>query len=146
MTQKCIQKIVAVRQVFLPLAAVCFLAAISAVQAANLVQDFYLPMPEGQILQAEKTISPGTHRHEFLHYTSILTTGNGTVIYYDQWEDGFEANLAGPTQATTQIWGDGNDANGIFRGLLTIRWDSGGHGHYAHQQRFLAAQSRADSL
>ena len=65
-------------------------------------------MPEGQILQAEKSISPGITDTNFYIITSILTTGNGTEIYYDQWEDGYEPNLAVPAQATTQIWGDGN--------------------------------------
>jgi hypothetical protein len=44
---------------------------------------------------------------------SVVVTGEGTVIYYDQWEDGYEVDLAHPTQATTKIWGDGNNANGI---------------------------------
>ena len=48
---------------------------------------------------------------------SIIVTGNGTVIYYDQWEDGYETDLSNPTQPTTQIWGDGNDAHGIPPGF-----------------------------
>jgi len=45
-----------------------------------------------------------------------VVTGTGTVIYYDQWEDGYEVNLANPTQSTTQIWGDGNTNNGVAPG------------------------------
>ena len=41
-----------------------------------------------------------------------LRLGAGAIITYDQWEDGYEADLANPTQATTQVWGDGNPANG----------------------------------
>ncbi|MGH9334060.1 MAG: hypothetical protein ACRD21_09950, partial [Vicinamibacteria bacterium] len=38
--------------------------------------------------------------------------GNGTLIYYDHWEDGYEADLANPVQASSQVWGDSNAANG----------------------------------
>ncbi|MFN8454879.1 MAG: hypothetical protein U0401_09465 [Anaerolineae bacterium] len=43
---------------------------------------------------------------------SIAVQRNSSVIYYDHWEDGLEANLTNPTQASTQIWGDNNPANG----------------------------------
>jgi large repetitive protein len=90
------------------------LAGVSA--QAGLVQDFYLPMPEAQISQVNGTIisgSAGAINSTF----SIVVTGGGTVIYYDQWEDGYETDLGNPTQSTTQIWGDGNDAHGIPPGF-----------------------------
>ncbi|MEM7583364.1 MAG: C25 family cysteine peptidase [Acidobacteriota bacterium] len=34
------------------------------------------------------------------------------VVYYDHWEDGFEADIFNPAQASTMIIGDGNPANG----------------------------------
>jgi uncharacterized repeat protein (TIGR01451 family) len=85
-------------------------------QAAVLVQDFYLPMPEAQIYQANSAIVSGTGS-TIASTFSILVTGDGTVIYYDQWEDGYETDLSNPTQSTTQIWGDGNDAHGIPPGF-----------------------------
>ena len=85
-------------------------------QAATLVQDFYLPMPEAQIYQANSAIISGTGSTIFSIF-SIVVTGDGTVIYYDQWEDGYEVDLSNPTQPTTQIWGDGNDAHGIPPGF-----------------------------
>ena len=91
-------------------------------RAVNLVEEFYLPMPEAQLLQACRTITPAITDTNFASITSILVTGNGTVIYYDQWEDGYEVDLSSPTQATTQVWGDGNDANGICPGFTHIRW------------------------
>uniref|UniRef100_A0A7S1Z7V7 Uncharacterized protein n=1 Tax=Trieres chinensis TaxID=1514140 RepID=A0A7S1Z7V7_TRICV len=36
----------------------------------------------------------------------------GTVIWYDHWEDGYETDLANPSQSSTQVWGDGNPLNG----------------------------------
>ena len=43
---------------------------------------------------------------------SAVASANGQRFYYDQWEDGLEANLLAPVQATTWILGDGNAANG----------------------------------
>ena len=98
---------------------VCALAGgVPAARAVNLVQEFYLPMPEAQILQAAKAVAPSdVTQNNYTMITSILITGSNTVIYYDQWEDGYEANIASPTQATTQIWGDGNDAHGVPPGF-----------------------------
>ncbi|MEY2427126.1 MAG: large repetitive protein, partial [Verrucomicrobiota bacterium] len=108
----------------LPSAAQCaWLCALSVLSllaplanGATLVQEFYLPMPEAQVYQAESTIQSGISTTQNSIY-SIVVTGNGTQIYYDQWEDGYEINLNSPSQATTQIWGDGNDANGIPPGF-----------------------------
>ncbi|MGA3163264.1 MAG: SdrD B-like domain-containing protein, partial [Verrucomicrobiota bacterium] len=97
---------------------VCALGCLApSARAVNLVQEFYLPMPEAQIYQAYSAIVSGTGS-TIASTFSIVVTGNGTVIYYDQWEDGYEIDLANPTQSTTQIWGDGNDANGIPPGFI----------------------------
>jgi uncharacterized repeat protein (TIGR01451 family) len=98
------------------LAACVFAGLLPAAHAVNLVQEFYLPMPEAQINQANNSIIAGTGT-TIASTFSIIVTGNGTVIYYDQWEDGYETDLSNPTQPTTQIWGDGNDAHGIPPGF-----------------------------
>jgi len=98
------------------LLALSLLASVPVAQAAVLVQEFYLPMPEAQIYQANSAIISGTGSTIDSTF-SIVVTGGGTVIYYDQWEDGYEIDLSHPTQSTTQIWGDGNDANGIPPGF-----------------------------
>ena len=90
--------------------------SLSTVRGVNLVQEFFLPMPEAQIYQANSAIISGTGS-TIASTFSIVVTADGTQIYYDQWEDGYEVDLSHPTQATTQIWGDGNDANGIPPGL-----------------------------
>jgi len=85
-------------------------------QAAVLVHEFYLPMPEAQIRQAYGLIE--TNLSNTLDSAfSVVVTGDGTVVYYDQWEDGYETDMSHPTQSTTQIWGDGNNANGIAPGF-----------------------------
>ena len=96
-------------------AAIAFAATVAG--ASTLVQEFYLPMPEAQIYQANSAIIGGTSSTNFSTF-SIVVSGSGTVIYYDQWEDGYEVNLSSPTQPTTQIWGDGNNANGIAPGFV----------------------------
>jgi uncharacterized repeat protein (TIGR01451 family) len=73
-------------------------------------------MPEQQIYTSLNTVQAGISTTQNSIY-SIVVTGDGTVIYYDQWEDGYETDLAHPAQASTQIWGDGNDANGIPPGF-----------------------------
>lgn len=90
-------------------------------------QIFYIPMPEDQILAALRGIYPGggaafcgNFASDVLEpvntYVSVAAIADGTVIYYDQWEDGFEAVIAAPVQLTTQIWGDGILANGTAPG------------------------------
>ena len=102
---------------YAPLVLVCaWLGLAPAARAVNLVQEFYLPMPEQQIYQANSAIISGTGS-TIASTFSIVVTGSGTVIYYDQWEDGYETDLGNPAQPTTQIWGDGNDAHGIPPGF-----------------------------
>lgn len=48
---------------------------------------------------------------------SIAVDREGSIIYYDHWEDGLEANLTQPTQSSTEVWGDDNPANGIPPGF-----------------------------
>jgi len=42
---------------------------------------------------------------------SIAVNRDGSIVYYDQWEDTFEGDLTFPTQTTTLVWGDGDPAN-----------------------------------
>ncbi len=85
------------------------------------VQHFYVPLPEDQIYQSLKAIYPSNVTcaaaaanvaNPINTYISLSVISNNTIIYYDHWEDGFEIDLTRPQQATTQIWGDGNPANG----------------------------------
>jgi len=77
------------RLAVISLVATACLAAGPLARAVNLVQDFYVPLPEAQIYQADNAIVSGTSSSIF-STISIVVTGDGTVIYYDQWEDGYE--------------------------------------------------------
>src|SRR5438132_14420765 len=111
----CVPPVRTIRGCLALVGAALFYAATAAC-GSTIVQEFYLPMPEAQIYQANSAIISGTSATNLSTF-SIVVSGNGTVIYYDQWEDGYEVNLSSPTQPTTQIWGDGNDANGIPPGF-----------------------------
>jgi uncharacterized repeat protein (TIGR01451 family) len=56
---------------------------------------------------------------------SISVLRSGSIIYYDQWEDGLEPNLVMPVQATTQVWGDNDPSNGSPPGLPSDVLQSG---------------------
>jgi hypothetical protein len=104
-------------QGFLPLllAALWILGGAGAGGAANLppVQTFFIPLPEQQTRTSLASIDSRNRTGTVIDSViSIVATGDGTVIYFDQWEDGYELDIANPSQATTQIWGDGNSSNG----------------------------------
>ncbi|HAG80643.1 MAG TPA: hypothetical protein DCL61_05615, partial [Cyanobacteria bacterium UBA12227] len=91
------------------------------------VQFFYVPLPENQLLQALQTIEAGgpgvTPTNPVQTYISIAAVANGTIVYYDHGEDGYEADISNPTQSTTQIWGDGDISNGAAPGVTTNAGD-----------------------
>ena len=47
-----------------------------------------------------------------LSVVSATASSDNQIIYYDQWEDGFEVDLLNPAQPTTLVFGDQNTANG----------------------------------
>jgi uncharacterized repeat protein (TIGR01451 family) len=101
-------------------------------QAASipLVQFFYVPFPEDQVLAMLKAVQVGgggsVPIEPVTSYVTITAVANGTRIIYDQWENGYDVDLS-DTQDTysaanldgTQIWGDGNAANGAPPGIPT---------------------------
>ena len=72
--------------------------------AATIVQQFYVPLPEDEVQKAMSTITSGIGT-TMETVISIVVTVDGTYLYYDQWEDGYEVDLGNPTQASTQVMG-----------------------------------------
>ncbi|WP_321418390.1 SdrD B-like domain-containing protein [uncultured Methanomethylovorans sp.] len=114
--------------VLLYVAILAFVPTISAAGYPVPVQFFYVPIPEDQHLLALKTIESGgsgTDPGEPMQsYISISAIADNTIIYYDQYENGFESDVGNPiniyTSANTggtQIWGDGNTSNGVPPGV-----------------------------
>jgi hypothetical protein len=84
------------------------------------VQIFYLTLPEEEALTALSTIN-GDAVAPMYTYFSIAIGFDGTLVYYDQWEDSYAADLANPTSGEiyssanldgVQIWGNGLAADG----------------------------------
>jgi hypothetical protein len=71
----------------------------------------YVPLPTDDYQTALYTINTaaGTTMNERI---GITIAGDGAIVYYDHWEDTFEADIANPVVATTEVWGDGDTGNG----------------------------------
>jgi hypothetical protein len=54
-------------------------------------------------------VKPGTVT---VSQIAITISTTNTVIWYDEWEDGYDLDVAVSTAKTTQIWGDGDATNG----------------------------------
>jgi uncharacterized repeat protein (TIGR01451 family) len=81
------------------------------------VQTYYIPLPEEDLFnETFETINSSDANAPVNTLISIAIAADGTVIYYDHWEDGYESDVTNPQQSTTQIWGDGNLSNGVAPG------------------------------
>ena len=89
------------------------------VSAAHVLQMYYVPMPEDQMQISLNTIDAyrGLIGDVMVSAISILVGTDGTLIYYDHWEDGYEEEITDPQQPTSQIWGDGDPSNGYPPGF-----------------------------
>jgi uncharacterized repeat protein (TIGR01451 family) len=82
------------------------------------VQTFYVTLPEADALAVlaginNAAVSPVST------YFSIAIAADSTWVYYDQWENGYDSDIANPTNlysagnpGGTQIWGNGLAADG----------------------------------
>jgi hypothetical protein len=68
-----------------------------------IAQTHYVPMAEGDVQTSLKAISTAVTGN-IQTVIAITATSNGTVVVYDQWEDGYEADINNPLQASTKIW------------------------------------------
>jgi hypothetical protein len=75
-------------------------------------QTFYVPLPEQALFDETFKILNGVARAPVTSITSIAVSTTDTLIWYDHWEDGYEADITNPKSSTTQIWGDGDASNG----------------------------------
>ena len=97
------------------LAALLVLAGgLLSAQAANVLQTFFVPLPEDEMQISLNAIDAyrGNIGDEMQSAVSMVVGTDGTILYYDQWEDGYEAEITEPTQLTSQVWGDGDPDNG----------------------------------
>ncbi len=76
---------------------------------------YFIPFPEEELHRFFRLFTEsnnGSISNGINSTISIVVAEDSTVIRFDHWEDGFENSLLNPVQNTTQIWGDGNPANG----------------------------------
>lgn len=73
----------------------------------------YVPLEEQDISNALIGIAPGgTAFNDIVTTIDITSAADESIVYWDHWEDGYEPDIANPVQASTQVWGDNNAANG----------------------------------
>lgn len=96
---------------------------------ANKEKTYYLPFPENNTQLRQSLLSAASVNNLTTNVRSIVSISvpyPGSIVTYDHWEDGYEADIKNPTQTTTQIWGDGNIANGVAPGYPTDIIPAGG--------------------
>lgn len=96
----------------------------TATSVLQTVQTYYIPVPENQVLTSLYAINTAAVSPTNV-YVSISVNAAGTIIYYDHWEDSFENAVNDPVQSSTDVWGDGNPANGMPPGYSTDYLDAG---------------------
>lgn len=90
-------------------------------QTDSIVQTYFIPFPEQSLLETfvriqSAAVSPVNS------LISIAVATDGTKIFYDHWEDGFDPDSNSPDRAgpsPTEIWGDGDPSNGAPPGHPT---------------------------
>ena len=104
------------------LGAILLALTVSQTAAANPapVGVFYLTEPEDDMLNAMNVIN-STADSPMVTKISVAISANGTLVYYDHWEDGFADDIANPTPSEiysagnldgVQIWGNSLAADG----------------------------------
>ncbi len=116
------KRLAALTLALVAIAIICLLA-LPAAAVAMPVQFFYVPFPEDQLLTLMDTINTAA-ADPVTSYITIAAVANHTIIYYDQWENGYDIDIANTyniytasNTGGTQIWGDGNPANGAPPGI-----------------------------
>ncbi len=110
------------RQVTLGIILILIFAAFLVPRAADAqptgYQEYYVLGYEKHIWHAFLDINdsepdpPEIQDGQICSTVGLVATANYQIIYYDHWEDGYEADLLNPIQSTTEVYGDGDPSNG----------------------------------
>ena len=91
-------------------------AAASAQTVPTGLQEYFVLGYEQHIWDMMDKVQNGEGGAQFGNGMNSVVTATASadnqVVYYDHWEDGFEADIFNPVQLSTLIIGDGNPANG----------------------------------
>ncbi|MEM1334369.1 MAG: DUF11 domain-containing protein, partial [Actinomycetota bacterium] len=86
----------------------------------------YVPFEDEQVSAGLESIyGPGRSWTSVTTTIDITSAADDSVIYWDHWEDGYEADIANPVQSTTQVWGDNDNSNGVTPGAASDDVDAG---------------------
>ena len=77
---------------------------------------YFIPITEQEGYTIFQSITPNRVGDPIKNFITMGTVQNGTIIFYDHYEDGYETDPFVKTQASTEIWGDGDLSNGIAPG------------------------------
>ena len=77
----------------------------------TIISTFYVPLFEDNAREALVSVNSGTGT-ALSSTTSITVGAEGAIIYYDHWEDAYEAAPNLEVQPSTLVFGDGNTGNG----------------------------------
>ena len=105
------------------------------------VERYLVPIPEEDIRAGALALYDSTG-DDIRTVISITGAVDGTLVYYDHWEDGFEVDLANPVQASSEVWGDGDVSNGAPPGCVTDGCDLFGAGDNAALANTVPANPR----
>jgi hypothetical protein len=79
---------------------------------------YYLPYPSDEAYTAlAASASNSIPSNNLRSVVSLKIPYPTTVVIWDHWEDGYEANIRDVAQSSTQIWGDGRLSNGFAPGF-----------------------------
>lgn len=86
----------------------------------QLVQTFYVPLPDEDMTAGIMVVEPLTIDNSVFNAISISSGFTNTVITYDHWEDGFEPNII--ASATTRPLTACRTGWGSYAGTSGRRW------------------------
>ncbi len=102
------------------------LLGLRALAGPAVIQTFFVPFSEDQLFSFYTNVNTATSvGSNIVNVISITVAQSNTVVYFDQYEDGYEADAANPTQSTTLVWGDGITNNGVAPGTTNDLLRSG---------------------
>ena len=83
------------------------------------IQTYYVPLAEDDALVAMQATNSNATAPVYTYLSIAIGSLDGTFVYYDQWENGYDADIANPTDLYgpgnadgTQVWGNGIAADG----------------------------------
>ncbi|MFQ5524817.1 MAG: SdrD B-like domain-containing protein [Thermoanaerobaculia bacterium] len=90
--------------------------------AQTIVQEFFVPLPETQVRIWADGIQDLGENETMRSVISMTVTADDAVVFWDQWENGYELDITAPlsvwtgvpNDAGTQIWGDQDCSNGAI--------------------------------